>query len=100
MANKTIESILKPVRVLDEYVLRQYTKVTQKWEKKGRSRYSLSSAVGMPAKIPLIGGLTNFIGMGAIPLETVLYNWDWAYNLTGLGEKINQETDGEAKIVD
>lgn len=43
-----LESLLKPVGWTDEQVLRQYTKLTKKWEAKGRSRYALSNWVNIP----------------------------------------------------
>ncbi|MEK9209128.1 MAG: hypothetical protein AAB910_03580 [Patescibacteria group bacterium] len=46
--NQTLDDLLKPVKFLDEAVLRQYTKLTQKWESKGRSRYSLAHAFQLP----------------------------------------------------
>lgn len=42
---KTLDSLLKPFKVADEEILRQYTKITKKWEDKGHSRYSLSGTL-------------------------------------------------------
>jgi len=39
----TLEDFLKPVKFVDEQVLRQYTKLAKRWEDKGRSRYELAS---------------------------------------------------------
>ncbi|MDP3734722.1 MAG: hypothetical protein Q8R37_05830 [Nanoarchaeota archaeon] len=38
----SLDDLLAPVKWADEQVLRQYTKLTQTWEKKGRSKYSLA----------------------------------------------------------
>lgn len=39
----------KPINELDEEVLRQYSKLTKKWEDKGRSRYILSNLFNVPS---------------------------------------------------
>lgn len=41
---KNIDSLLKPLKVLDEEISRPYARLTKKWEDKGHSRYSLSGA--------------------------------------------------------
>lgn len=38
----SLESLLKPVQWADEQVLKYYTKKTEAWEEKGRSKYSLA----------------------------------------------------------
>lgn len=45
---QTIEDILKPVKFLDEAVLKQYSRLTKKWEAKGRSKYSLAHVFQLP----------------------------------------------------
>ncbi|MDO8643084.1 MAG: hypothetical protein Q7R76_05915 [Candidatus Woesearchaeota archaeon] len=42
----SLESLLAPFKWADEQVLRQYTKLTLKWEEKGHSRYSLALMAG------------------------------------------------------
>ena len=42
-----LESLLKPAKILDEQILRQYTKITKKWEDRGHSRYSLAHAFNL-----------------------------------------------------
>jgi len=49
--NKTLETLLKPVKALDEAILKQYTRLTKKWEASGKSRYSLAHAFQLPTWI-------------------------------------------------
>ncbi len=51
-----LESLLKPVKEVDKEILRQYSKITKRWEDKGRSRYSLSNFINVPSLL-LTGGL-------------------------------------------
>ena len=59
-----LESVLKLVKFVDEQILRQYTKLTKKWEDKGHSRYTLSNMFNIPCTIFT---LTNSIDDGFIP---------------------------------
>ena len=58
-----LDSLLKPVKFVDEQILRQYTKITKKWEDKGHSRYTLSNMINIPSLI-LTGGLGDPYNMG------------------------------------
>ena len=59
-----LESVLKLVKFVDEQILRQYTKLTKKWEDKGHSRYTLSNMFNIPCTIFT---LANGIDDGFIP---------------------------------
>lgn len=55
----SLESLLKPAKWVDEQVLRQYTKLTTRWEKKDRSRYLLSNLINIPTLILTFSDGTN-----------------------------------------
>lgn len=63
----SLESLLKPVKAVDEELLRKYTKFVKKRELKGKSRYSLCY-LGIAASF--IGGSTFALN---IPEQPVLY---------------------------
>lgn len=46
-----LESLLKPAKILDEQIIRQYTKLTKMWEDRGHSRYSLALAFNLTAMV-------------------------------------------------
>ncbi len=81
---QTIEDILKPVKFVDEAVLRQYTKLTRKWEAKGRSRYSLAHAFQLPT-IPLGLYFVNsfYPPSNSVSLLGFLLGSELGSNLTG-----------------
>lgn len=47
-----LESLLKPVKFVDEQILRQYTKLTNKWEDKGHSKYGLANIANYSSLVP------------------------------------------------
>ncbi len=59
-----LEDLLAPVKWVDKQVLREYTKLTKKWEAKGRSRYALSNWINISSSIFI---LTN--GVNDIPIS-------------------------------
>ena len=82
----SLESLLAPVKWADEQVLRQYTKLTKRWEEKGRSKYSLASyfhistfALGSPFGIVAEAYLT-------FATTPFLRGYDMAQNSIGLKE--------------
>lgn len=62
--NQTLEDILRPVKFLDEAVLKQYTKFTKRWEAKGRSKYTLAGLLQLPT---ITTALITDSGLGAYP---------------------------------
>ena len=58
-----LKNLLKPLKFVDEQVLRQYSKLIKKWEDKGRSRYSLARIFNSSA----VGGTLLSIG-GDLPI--------------------------------
>ena len=52
----TLKDLLKPFKAVDEQILKQYSKLTKKWEDKGRGRYSLSNLFNIPSFIVGLGG--------------------------------------------
>ena len=85
-----LEFLLKPLKVLDEWILRQYSKPVKKWEDKGHSRYKLAFPLNMLATSSLltiagVGGLsTNFISLYKWPngLNFALSFWGLIYGNT------------------
>ena len=76
-----LESLLKPVRWVDEQILRQYTKLTKKWEDKGRSRYSLAMMCNAPTWVTSYwapAGEYNFF------ITPFLRGYDTGQNIVGL----------------
>ena len=61
----SLEYLPKPVKWLDEQVLRQYTKLTKKWEDKGRSRYSLAHLFNLTGLGTGLGTATYNIPLGS-----------------------------------
>lgn len=60
----TLEELLKPVKIVDQTILRQYTRLTNRWEEKERSRYMLSNWFNVPSFL-IQFGFGN--GAGFIP---------------------------------
>lgn len=52
-----LESLLKPLEIVDDQLLRRYTGLTKKWEGRGHSKYSLS----LPLNILAMGSFTSYI---------------------------------------
>jgi len=78
----SLESLLKPLQWADEQVLRQYTKQAEKWEEKGRSKYSLAhlynlSATAANMTFMLQADLYLVIGTGLLALQSL----DFARNI-------------------
>jgi len=74
-----LESKLKAVKkytwdIPDQYALRQYTKLTKKWEDKGRSRYSLANLF-IIGTLPFcfVSGISKYGFVG-------LYGWEFSSN--------------------
>ena len=62
----SLESLLKPIQWADEQVLRYYTKKTEAWEEKGRSKYSLAQICNVAAACANLfysGVLGNYAGL-------------------------------------
>lgn len=49
-----LESLLKPVKWVDEQILRQYTKAAKKWEENNWNKYSLTTALSLGGYIAII----------------------------------------------
>ncbi len=77
----TLDEILKPVKFVDEQILRQYTKLTKKWEDKGRSKYTLAILFNAPAWV-----LPMRIGLGGNFMFALFMGYDMGTNILG---KIN-----------
>ncbi|MEK6939933.1 MAG: hypothetical protein AABX31_04345 [Nanoarchaeota archaeon] len=72
----SLESLLKPLQWADEQVLRYYTKKTEEWEEKGRSKYSLAhifnlSGTAANMSFMLQGDLYFVIGTGILALQSL-----------------------------
>ncbi len=80
----SLESLFKPLQWADEQVLRYYTKKTEEWEEKGRSKYPLAhicNLTGTAANMAFMlqGDLYFGIGAGFLALQSV----DFARNYVG-----------------
>lgn len=72
----SLESLLKPLQWADEQVLKYYTKKTEAWEEKGRSKYSLAhlynlSGTAVNLAFMLQGDLYFGIGAGLLALQSL-----------------------------
>lgn len=76
-----LEKLLAPIKAIDEEILRNYSKITKKWEDKGRNKYKLSMMCNIP---------TWFFGIGTSELLYTLgisgysKGYDCGQNLIGL----------------
>ncbi len=82
----TLKSVLKPLKWADEQVLRQYTKLTKKWEDKGRNIKLLT--------LPLnVGGLGIYLmASSLVPSYAFFGGMDLARNIFEKKENITSET--------
>src|SRR3989344_5884792 len=75
----TLDKILKPVKFVDEQILRQYTKLTKKWEDKGKNKYTLAIMFNAPAWVlPIRIGLPGNFMFG------ILMGSDMGKNIMGV----------------
>jgi len=76
--SKNLETLAKPFKYVDGQILRQYSKLTKKWEDRGHSRYSLSM-------IPSIIGGSIVISLSSLsnPLVALLGGLDLGKNYVG-----------------
>src|SRR3989344_1061342 len=68
----SLESLLKPIQWADEQVLRYYTKKTEAWEEKGRSRYTLAqiyNGIASGANIVYLTLLGNYAGLPLLSVQ-------------------------------
>ncbi|MEK6830043.1 MAG: hypothetical protein AABY15_08050 [Nanoarchaeota archaeon] len=79
---------------LDETILKQYTKLTKKWEEKGRSRYGLSAMFGFPGAVFGIFSVNN-------PLYPIFLGLNNSLDIVGLmsGNHDGTEENGERRII-
>jgi len=104
-----LEQLLKPVKalntarkILDEEVLRQYTKLTKKWEDKGRNIFKLTTPIGLASVITAVSSIyftpsslylteTNPLIDSVIISTSFIYAPDMALNIIGLAGLYNRE---------
>ena len=68
----SLESLLKPIQWADEQVLRYYTRKTEAWEEKGRSRYTLAqiyNGIASGANIVYLTLLGNYAGLPLLSVQ-------------------------------
>lgn len=99
----SLKDLLEPIKtvkkyswdVADEWILRQYTKLTKKWEDKGRSRYSLANIFGIPVVVCFFSHpLPQSIGV----LEGFYIGTDFTRNTIESFYKKDDFTDGTITI--
>jgi hypothetical protein len=98
-----LESLLKPIRYLDEnIILRQYTKLGQKINiDKGKRKYGIG--MGLWLGYHALTRFTNreLFGTGVEYADCFLLGLnDGAYNLQGIVEGFGEEETGESKAID
>lgn len=78
----SLDSLLKPVEWIDEFLLKQYTKLAKRWEDNGKDIYSLSSRIGIPSFYAAIslGGLIPGTEAGCW-LSIAVYMPDHIFNI-------------------
>ena len=54
-----LDSLLKPSE-WDEKILKQYTRLTKRWEDKGKSRYSLASILNMSGVVSYLASVVAY----------------------------------------
>jgi len=80
----SLESLLKPVKFVDEQILRQYTKIAKKWEDKGRNIYALSLFFSFPGIMLITDSFDRQFGSLAGDLIYLFsYGFDNAQNILG-----------------
>ncbi len=62
-----LEDLLKPLQYVDEQILREYTKLTQAWEKSGKSKYLLSNSFNISSFALFLGSMHLWGGYHYIP---------------------------------
>ena len=72
----SLDTLLKPLQWADEQILRYYTKRTEAWEEKGRSKYSLAqicnlSGAAANMAFMLQGDLYFGLGAGLLALQSL-----------------------------
>jgi len=77
----SLESLLKPIKYVDEEVLRYHTKLTTKWEDMGGNKYVLAQIASTPSWFLILGSNIpiNFKNLLAYLLST-----DSAVNILGM----------------
>ena len=74
-----LESVLKPVKWIDEQMLRQYSKLTKKWEDKGGNKYTLAQIANTPSLFLIPGNVQALSGYTL----SMLRGHDLAVNILG-----------------
>ena len=80
----SLDSLLKPVKFVDEQILRQYSKCTKRWEDKGRNIYHITAPTGYASKFLIIVGLDSIVPGLGIAVEIPAYSGDFVLNTKGL----------------
>lgn len=94
------ESLLKPVKWLDEQVLRQYTKLGKKFKLDERRRKYFLGAMLWGAHVVICGttGIRLF-GLIEFPARVILNVPDFAYNFSGIRSEVNEEATSDARAI-
>ncbi len=89
----SLESLLGFTKGLDEQILRQYSKITQRWEQAERSIYKLTFPIGFASLFLLTPGLVPDTSGLDTHYIMPMYISDLSLNMVGLGlrERIERE---------
>lgn len=102
-----LESLLKPVKWIDEQILREYTKITKKWEDKERNKYILAGALSVAGYISILVipsdpdvlkdiSITDYLIGGTVAFSYVgLWAHDVIHSFNNIISKKSEETSGE-----
>lgn len=101
----SLDTLLRPFRWVDEQILRQYTKLAQCLEAKGKSKYASAALLGTGNVLALaVGGyVQQAFGMSDLPTlveEPVLWsivNGYWALQLTDVMHSIDCKFEDDYK---
>jgi len=76
-------ALSKPIEWIDEQLLREHSKLTKKWEDKGKSKYSLATILGLSGLAASMGTKELIYTLGTF---TFARGWDLGLNTKGLTE--------------
>ncbi len=97
----SLEEFLKPVKYVDEQVLRQYTKVGKRLKlDEGRRKYTVGMGLWVTHLMICAPIGRELIGAAELPIRMILNIPDYIYNFEGIMGMIKEETTSENKTID
>lgn len=98
---KTLEELLKPIKYVDEQILRQYTKIGKRINiDEGRKKYFVGMGLWFTHVFLSAAYGPQLIGFKAELIPRILLNiQDFSYNLNGIIGIIEDEVDSETRAI-